>query len=72
MDICDKVLTFDDFLSWKSEALREFLEFQAKDKPKRHTPLPVLSSAKEHEQIRKKDYKSLLFVDGNTRPFFST
>ena len=37
MDVCDTVLTFDDFLSWKILALREFLGKRglAKDKPKR-------------------------------------
>ena len=80
MDVCDKVLTFDDFLSWKIEALREFLGKRglAKDKPKRELSalaysaytmnLPVLPSAKEHEQIRRKDYQSLLLVDGTRIP----
>ena len=80
MDVCDKVLTFDDFLSWKIEALRAFLGNRglAKDKPKRELSalaysaytmnLPVLPSPKEHEQIRRKDYQSLLLVDGTRIP----
>ena len=57
------MLTFDDFLSWEIEALREFLGKRdlTKDKPKRELSaltysaytmnLPVLPSAKEREQI---------------------
>ena len=72
MVVCDKVLTI--------EALREFLGKRglAKDKPKRELAalsysaytmnLPVLTSAKEHEEIRKKDYQNLLFVEGTRIP----
>lgn len=80
VDIDDKSLTFDSFLSWKIEALREFLGKRglAKDKPKRELAalaysaysmrLPELPSSKKQQEIRNIEYKSLLSVDKTTIP----
>lgn len=80
MDTSDQTLTFDAFLTWKTEALREYLGKRglAKDKAKQELAalcysahvmkIPEIPSAAENVKVRQFDYQNLLNVNGTTIP----